>query len=198
MTNRIAIIAISPLIACCGAFLFSTPVQALTGGPAGTAPMAKPELAVTVSVDESTVNPGDSLTYTVVIKNTGSVATDSLKLKDVLPEGFSLSTTKASTYTYSFDGTLEPGQTVTDAYTVIVGDEVAAGAYADDITVSATPATSVSTQTTITVVIPQVKGAETTLTLAETGVGQLDVFFALFGATLVAAGILGLRYAQPA
>jgi len=195
MTNRIAIITLSLFIACCGALSFSAPAQALTGGPAGTAPMAKPELSVTVSIDEPTVNPGGTLTYTVTVKNTGAIAVSSLKIKDILPKGFTLTANDASTYTYSFDGTLDPGQTVTDTYTVTVGDKVTAGAYTDNVTVSSALITSENAHVAAIVVIPQVKGAETTL--AETGVGQLDIFCALFGATLVAVGIFGLRYAQP-
>jgi len=201
MTQRSIIIALSMLIAWCGAFSFSGRAQALTGGPAGSAPMARPSLAVTVTADKTTVNPGDSITYTAVIKNTGAGAATSLALNDILPKGFSSVTTKNARYQRSFEDNLDPGQSVTADYTVTVGDSVAVGAYTDNVTVSAALTPSVSTHTSVTVVIPQVKGAETvepSLTLAETGVGQLDVFFALFGATLVSLGVLGLRRTQPA
>ncbi len=196
MTHRVAIIALSMLIAGCGAFSFSGHACALTGGPAGTAPVAKPLLEVPVTTEKSTANPGDSITYTAVIKNTGAGAATSLELSDILPKGFSSVTTGNSRYQRSFEDNLDPGRSITADYTVTIGDDVAAGVYTGTVTVTAALTPTASAHTSVTVVVPQVKGAETaepSLTLAETGVGQLDVFLMLCGASLVGAGMLGLR-----
>ncbi len=199
MTHRTTTISIALLIACCGMLSLTHAAQAIVGGPAGTAPMAKPSLSVTVNTDASTVHPGNDVTFTVVIENTGKETASSLVLRDTLPKGFTVVPTSSSTYTYAFEGTLEPGKSITAAYTATVSDNVTTGTYADNVTVSATLASSVNAHTAINVTIPRVKGAETIAvtdpipTLAETGVGQLDVFFALCGAALVAIGIVGLR-----
>ncbi|MBI4089990.1 MAG: DUF11 domain-containing protein [Candidatus Kerfeldbacteria bacterium] len=187
-------------------------------GPSPEQPVAltKPVLEVTKTVDVSTAQPGDVVTYTVTVKNAGDGAAMSLKLADVLPVGFEVTTNGKNTYDYTFLGNLEPGKSVLTSYSARIGGSIAAnGQYTNVATVTAANHDPVTVRSTITVSIPVVQGATTdqnnaelveeqpiddgqVLGLAATGIGQLDVFLALLGTGMVGAGLFGLRRARRA
>lgn len=50
-------------------------------------PEPKPGYDISKSVDKTTAAPGDTLTYTIVVKNTGEVDLTNVVIKDVLPQG---------------------------------------------------------------------------------------------------------------
>lgn len=180
-------------------------------GPSPEQPvvLTKPVLEVTKTADLATVKPGDVVTYTVTVKNAGDGAALSLKLADVLPIGFEVTTNSKNTYDYTFLGNLEPGKTVLTSYSARVSHSIAAnGQYTNVATVTASNHDPVTVRSTVTVSIPVVQGATTDQTevveeestddgqvlgLAATGVGQLDVFLALLGTGMIGAGVVGLR-----
>ncbi|MBI4426268.1 MAG: DUF11 domain-containing protein [Candidatus Kerfeldbacteria bacterium] len=183
-------------------------------GPSPEQPVAltKPVLEVTKTADLATAKPGDIVTYTVTVKNAGTSAALGLKLADILPIGFEVTTNGKNTFDYTFLGNLEPGQTVSTSYSARVINSIAAnGQYTNVATVSASNHDPVTVRATTTVNIPVVQGTATERKnstteatdegqvlgaedeLPATGVGQLDAFLALLGTGLVGAGLIGLR-----
>lgn len=166
-----------------------------------------PTLIVEKTSDVTNVAPGDIITFTVSITNTGTGPALGVQLNDTMPVGFSLTTTGQNTYAFDFLGSLEPGQAFSTSYSANIAADVANGEYVNIATVRATNHTPVSDQSTVTVKAPEVKGAATQKTstrptgavlgaadeLPATGVGQLDVFLALLGSGFFGAGLLGLR-----
>lgn len=179
--------------------------------PEQPVPLTKPVLEVTKTSDTSTTVPDGVVTYTVSIKNTGNAAAQSLKLEDIMPIGFALTTSGKNSFTYTFLGELNPGQTVSTSYSARVDKNIAAfGEYVNVASVAAANHNPVTVRSAVTVKTPEVKGVATKTTeqktsapetsqvlgaetLTDTGIGQLDVFLALLGAGLIGAGALGLR-----
>lgn len=165
--------------------------DALTGGPAGTATMRKPDLSVQETVDTKNLKPGDTVTVTLTVTNHGTGDAPSLTITDVLPAALILPD-GSHTYHYALSGMLGPDESVTTAFTATVRPATTDGTYRDATTVTATLADTATTHATVTVSTPRVLGASTTL--PSSGAGQLDVFLMLLGVSLVCSGIVGLLH----
>lgn len=184
----------------------------VVGQPAARAPFQTP-ISVSATVDQTSVSPGATVTYTVSVTNTGSVDLNALTITDTLPAHFTVLTTGQSTFTYTFTEPLPVGKTVAATYPVRVDPKQTAGSFRDSIAVSAGNTVLANASATVAVTVPAAKKEAvapatpqptgtvlgvSTDELAATGVGQLDVFIALFGATLVAMGLLGLLHTRTA
>lgn len=108
----------------------NTIVGSLSGG-------GSPSLAVSLSTDKTTANPGDTVTYTITVVNVGSgdaigvVVSDAYPIQDIngnTVTGFYTYGTCSNSCTNSSGtlswnvGTLSPGQSVTFTYTMVVGN----------------------------------------------------------------------------
>ncbi len=178
-------------------------------GPSPQEPvqLTKPALEVTKTADRTSAKPGDVVTYTVTIKNTGTAAATGLKVSDILPIGFTVTTNNANTYDFTFLGQLDPGQTTSTSYSAKVVNVTANGEYVNVATVAASNHDPVTVRSTVNVNIPVVQGVTTEERgqessgtvlgaedeLAATGPGALDLLIALAGLGLAGAGLVGLR-----
>ena len=153
---------------------------------------AVPKLVIEKSVDVSFANPGDTVTYTVKISNTGEAPADQLVLGDILPAGFSFVETGGTTRSWDL-GTLAQGKSVTVTYEVDIATSVAAGTYDNIATASADNADPVTAKKKLEVKSVEVKGAEAGPELPQTGAGLMD--YIIFGSALItlAGSALGLR-----
>ncbi|MFA5107452.1 MAG: DUF11 domain-containing protein [Patescibacteria group bacterium] len=153
---------------------------------------AVPKLVIEKSVDVSFANPGDTVTYTVKISNTGEAPADQLVLGDILPAGFSFVETGGTTRSWDL-GTLAQGKSVTVSYEVDIASSVAAGTYDNIATASADNADPVTAKKKLEVKSVEVKGEETGPELPQTGAGLMD--YVIFGSALItlAGSALGLR-----
>jgi uncharacterized repeat protein (TIGR01451 family) len=102
--------------------------------PAITAPspcstpvvVGQPDLELTKVADKATVVSGNTLTYTITLKNTGTVAATGVKVKDSIPAGLTYGSATASQGTYTSGtgiwdvGTVAQGATLTLTITVTV------------------------------------------------------------------------------
>ncbi len=105
-----------------------------------TATVGGAELNLTKSVDDSTPNEGDTITYTVSITNNGSNDAGSVEVTDLLPSGVTYSSYTATTGMYSsFTGIWTIGTVVdSTSETLTIDAVVDADAYGATITNSAT------------------------------------------------------------
>ncbi|MDD5039944.1 MAG: SdrD B-like domain-containing protein [Patescibacteria group bacterium] len=123
-----------------------------------------PILEIDKTVNKEWVNPGDTATYTVVVKNTGNDTAINTMLTDLLPTGFTFVEYGTDTHTWSL-GDLEPGDSVTTVYDVKIGKDVAKGTY-DNLAVTwADNYGNVSDKAPLEVRIPQVLGTEPELVI---------------------------------
>lgn len=95
-------------------------------------------------------NPGQNATYTVTVKNTGTVAATHVTMSDVLPVGFSFTVGGGQTKAFVI-GDLLPGQSVSQIYSASIATSVTAGNYVNVATATADNAATVSTTSTVAV-----------------------------------------------
>ena len=124
----------------------------------------EPVLTIDKSVNLNFVNPGDEIEYTVVITNTGNLTAFDVVLNDVLPEWFTFVDGGGSNKIWNL-GDIEPSHNKTTIYTVLVGDEVNNGIYANLAEASASNHNPVMDSTDIEIREIEVLGVE----LAPTG-----------------------------
>ena len=183
-----------------------TPTPAPTPVPTTSVPKTAPHLTLIKTVDLAIANPGDTVTYTLVVKNTGTVTASNVVIKDNLPAAFSFADDGTNNKTWTF-ATLVAGASQTVTARVKVGNAMAAGNYLNQASVSATDVDPVVATVVVRIAVPEVKGVDTTLdsttasisspqveSLAATGVSDLDYIIFSFGILLFSFGSLGLGY----
>jgi uncharacterized repeat protein (TIGR01451 family) len=105
----------------------SSPNQTITlnaptgcGGGGG----GQPDLEITKVADKTTVVSGNTITYTITLKNVGTASATGVKVKDAIPAGLTLSLATPSQGTYASGiwdvGTVAVGATLTLTITVTV------------------------------------------------------------------------------
>ncbi|MDD5715251.1 MAG: SdrD B-like domain-containing protein [Patescibacteria group bacterium] len=125
-----------------------------------------PVLAVLKTVDDSLTNPGQVVTYTVTISNSGNAAAKDVKLVDTLPAGLTFADKKGKTTgdtekTWTWK-TLAAGDDVTVTYDAVIDSNTGADVYDNLATVTAKNFDgSVTAKASTEVRIPVVLGDET-------------------------------------
>ncbi|MBI2984669.1 MAG: DUF11 domain-containing protein [Candidatus Kerfeldbacteria bacterium] len=121
-----------------------------------------PSLSITKTNDVAGfTNPGQQVTYTVVVSNAAS-ATDTARnvvLTDILPNGFTYADVGDSTRTFSLDD-ITPGSSVTTIYNAAIDVEQAAGTYTNTASAQGSNTPKVSDRSEVDVRRPQVLGAQ--------------------------------------
>ncbi len=169
----------------------STQVPVQTRVPQVLGETTTPTLGITKTVSKTTANPGDVLTYTVIIKNTGSGSAINVVLNDTLPTGFTFDGTTLTTKSWSL-GDLAAGASNTVTYKVNVGSSVPAGSYDNLAVAKADNHSSIHASVSVTVKRGRVLGE----TLPTTGAGILDYGIAAAGAGLIILGFVLARRKQ--
>lgn len=143
--------------------------------------VSAPILQLTKNVDTALANPGDTVTYTVVVTNFGSAEATNLVLTDVLPTGLSFVSGEGTTKTFTL-GDLAIGNSVTQTYDVSIASTAGSGTYDNLATVEADNHDPLSAIASLDVRIPTVLGEDTTpnLTITKT----VNVSFANPGDTV--------------
>lgn len=144
----------------------------------------EPELVIAKNVNVSFANPGDTITYTVTVKNIGEGAAIDVILRDALPDGFVFTDTGTKTKLWTL-GTIQPNESVTVDYEVTIAKSVVAGFY-DNLAIASAENHKPVTATAMVEVRP-------VQVLAATGIQLRDYLILLVGALLIAAGALMLR-----
>lgn len=140
----------------------------------------EPKLVIEKTVNVAFANPGDTIAYTVIVKNIGEGAAIDVILKDVLPDGFTFADTGTKTKLWTL-GNLQPNQSITITYDVVVGKTVAAGLY-DNLAIASAENHKPVTDTAMV----EVRAGAV---LAATGIGLIDYLLFALGAAILAAGL---------
>ncbi|MHA1482665.1 MAG: DUF7507 domain-containing protein [Candidatus Heimdallarchaeaceae archaeon] len=156
------------------------------GGGGGIITYYSPKLTIDKSVTETFANPGGTINYTIVVKNTGSAVAYNIILNDTLPSGFTYTDTGLSTREWNL-GTIGEGSEETTIYQVFVGEDVMPGNYSNTAEAKSDSLSSVSDDATIEIRAGEVLGAATTTvptilpkTLPKTGASSSSILFILF------------------
>ena len=134
---------------------------------------ASPILQITKDVSDEVVNPGDIITYTVVITNVGGADAINVTLTDVLPSNLTFVDGGDNTKIFTL-GDLAIGDSVTKTYDVVVSNNSGAGTYTNTATAEADNPSPISAQTDVAVVLPTVLGEETNPDLAITKTANVE------------------------
>ncbi len=130
-----------------------------------------PTLSITKTNNSgSFVNPGATVTYTIVVTNAAGAtqSATNVVLNDTLPAGFTYTIGGGSTKSFNL-GNIVPGASVTTTYTVLVSASQVAGTYANTATADGDNTDPVSATSNVVVHVPQVLGISSpTLSLAKT------------------------------
>lgn len=148
--------------------------------PAVLAAQVEPALAITKTALKSTVNRGQTVRYSVEVKNIGQATAVNVTVTDRLPARFTFASDGTKTKTFAV-GTLEPGQTFLLSYEAKVSSTARAGRHVNVATADADNAPPVSDDATVTV--------RTVTVLAETGARPSDRLLVILGPLLLAAGL---------
>ena len=119
-----------------------------------------PVLEITKLVDKQKVNPGATLTYTVVVTNTGDDTAHNVVITDTLPNGFTFADTGEATKTFNL-GEIAPDASVSTTYEVTVGQDATAGIHENLATASSDNYPDVTAKAPVEVIIPQILGEKT-------------------------------------
>jgi uncharacterized repeat protein (TIGR01451 family) len=142
-----------------------------------------PNLSITKTVNVASAKRGQTVKYTIVVKNTGDEPLSNVVVKDILP--LSLSFLHSSSTSMSWNlGSLDIGKSKSFVVEAKVKSGTAKGKYVNIATATATDVAEHQAKASLNVVMPTVLG------LATTGVGALDYSIFLFGALLVMAGFV--------
>jgi uncharacterized repeat protein (TIGR01451 family) len=144
----------------------------------------KPVLEITKTVDVEFANPGDTVSYTVAVKNTGDGQALGVSVTDTLPNGFTFADGSGTTKTW-FLGAIDVDAQKSIVYDVVIGN-VAKGEYQNLAVASADNADSVQATATLEVREPAVLGA----TVPATGITFRDYAIFISSLLLIAAGTL--------
>ncbi len=141
------------------------------------------------SVNRAAALPGDTLRYTLIVKNTGDVRLENVRLHDQLPKDFTFADTGSAARVWMIPFLL-PGETRTIAYDVSVAADVKAGPHDNVVRLTADDVQERVAMATVDVTVPKVLGATTSL--ATTGSSPFTALPFLAGAALIVCGTLGL------
>lgn len=119
-----------------------------------------PALSISKSVDASFANPKQTVTYTIMVANTGDGLAENVTLIDTLPAGLQYTDTVAPEKAWEL-GDIAVGETKTITYDVIVLQNTAAGTYVNTVVGWADDVANVTDTASLEVRIPVVLGAET-------------------------------------
>lgn len=119
-----------------------------------------PGLSISKSVDASFANPKQTVTYTIMVANTGDGLAENVTLIDTLPAGLQYTDTVAPEKAWEL-GDIAVGETKTITYDVIVLQNTAAGTYVNTVVGWADDVANVTDTASLEVRIPVVLGAET-------------------------------------
>lgn len=118
-----------------------------------------PALSISKSVDASFANPKQTVTYTIMVANTGDGLAENVTLIDTLPAGLQYTDTVAPEKAWEL-GDIAVGETKTITYDVIVLQNTAAGTYVNTVVGWADDVANVTDTASLEVRIPVVLGAE--------------------------------------
>ncbi len=124
---------------------------------------AAPVLTIKKSVNLTFANPGNTLTYTIEVANTGNDKAKNVTVTDNLPQGFTYTDGTGGVKTFIV-GDLEVGKTGTLTYTVHVSAEQPAGTYVNTAVAKADNAPQVTATVALEVRTPVVAGITTSVT----------------------------------
>lgn len=146
-----------------------------------------PVLQLRKTVSKATVAPGDTVTYTVEIKNTGTGSAINVILTDLLPVGFTFKGTDLTTKEWKL-GDLAVGETKTVTYQATVGASVPNGSYENLVIAQADNHGKVTTSVPV-----QVKRGRVLAEVVETGASAVDLAVAGAGLSLIVLGYVLTR-----
>ncbi len=165
----------------------STIVPVQTRVPQVLGETTQPILQIKKTASASTVNAGDTLTYTVEIKNTGSGAAINVVLSDLLPVGFTFEGGTSTTKEWSL-GDLAVGETKTVSYKATVSSSIPAGTYENLAIAQADNHGKVTSSVPVEVKRGRVLGEA-----VDTGAGWMDLTIAATGLGLIVLGFVLTR-----
>ncbi|MBI5037148.1 MAG: DUF11 domain-containing protein [Candidatus Kerfeldbacteria bacterium] len=145
---------------------------------------ALPALTIEKTVNKAFANPGDTVTYTIVVTNTGDAVAEGVTVIDTLPDGLHYTDTMAMDHSW-FLGDILDGESKTITYQVTVNANAIAGNYINTAVAWAAGVNNVTDTATLEVRKPAVLGAED---LPVTGAGFLTLAFSAlagFGAVVL-------------
>ncbi len=148
-------------------------------------------LQLTVAADQKAVSTPGTLTYTVIVTNSGSVAAQNLKLADTLPAGFTYVDPNIHQELATL-GSLGAGESLSKSVKAQVPASVVAGRYEYEVIASADNADSIQSFVGVDVTAGKVLGASTTL--AETGASLLSRLVFVSGVVAIALGLIFRQY----
>lgn len=146
-----------------------------------------PELTLTKSASVERANAGDTISYRLVIKNSGTGSAEDVRLIDTLPAGFSFADTGSSKRVWVI-GSLLPNETRQISYETVISKDIKAGMYTNVVKATSSNYHELEAKDTVDVRVPAVKGA-----LTETGAGPREYAFFTIGLLAVLIGFEGLR-----
>jgi len=121
---------------------------------------ADPVLTIDKTVNvETFVNPGDEVTYTVVVTNIGDGTAYNVELIDLLPIGFTFTELGTSSHSWSL-GDMAAGDSITITYDVTISEDTEAGFYDNYAVASADNHKNISDEETVEVRVPEVLAEE--------------------------------------
>lgn len=140
-----------------------------------------PVLKITKTVSVTFANPGNTVTYTVVVENTGDAVAVNVQLQDLLPAGFTFLDGQ-TTRTFGL-GDLNPGEKRQIEYDVLVNKTITAGTYENLAVTWADNHPNVTTKAPLEIRVPKVLGEALPVTgnrVIEYGLMAVAVLTVLF------------------
>lgn len=152
-------------------------------------PITNAIITVKKKSQASFANPGDTVRYTITVKNSGNAAAEDLRVSDSLPSILTYTDTGSSKRSWTISELLA-GEARTIEYAARVANNATAGTYTSKVTVKNDATTLAKASSSLDVRVPKVKGATTSL--PSTGVGPSIAFVFFSGGLLMLIGVLGL------
>ncbi|XOU94967.1 MAG: hypothetical protein ACNFW9_02755 [Candidatus Kerfeldbacteria bacterium] len=121
--------------------------------------VGQPSLTIDKSVNIEIVNPGEVITYTVVITNNGTAIAENVRMADTLPIGLTFVDPKYDNYTWNL-GDLNINDSVIISYDVRIGGDIFPGIYNNYAVAKADNIDNVLDTVSVEVKIPVVLGEE--------------------------------------
>ena len=143
---------------------------------------ALPSLTIDKTANAEFANPGDTISYTIIVTNDGDAMAENVVLIDHIAPGMQFTNTLAPTYTWML-GIIAPGESITTTYNVVILRDNEPGIYTNTAEAWAQDVDNVFDTADIELRAVSVLGADT---LPITG-GSVMTFIYLAGAGLVLA-----------